>query len=58
MAKYVSDKQLAEQFGVSRATVWNWSKTGYLPAPRKIGPNTTRWDAAEIERHELSRVSS
>ena len=55
MAKYVNDKQLADRYGVSRATVWNWSKLGVLPRPKKVGPNTTRWDDDEIARHEAER---
>jgi len=55
VAKYVSDKQLADRYGVSRATVWNWTRSGILPQPKKVGPNTTRWDDDEIARHEAAR---
>ena len=53
--RYVSDKYLAERYKVSRATPWNWAKAGTFPRPKKIGPNTTRWDLDEVERHEAEQ---
>jgi len=42
--KWVTDKYLSEYFQVSRVTVWRWVRIGRLPAPQKIGENSTRWD--------------
>jgi predicted DNA-binding transcriptional regulator AlpA len=36
--------------GVSVATVWRWSKSGRLPRPRHLGPNSTRWIVGELRR--------
>ena len=36
--------------GVSRATVWRWVKAGYLPAPVKIGPNSTAWRVGDLRK--------
>jgi predicted DNA-binding transcriptional regulator AlpA len=36
--------------GVSTATVWRWVKAGILPAPVKLGPNTTAWRVGELRR--------
>lgn len=50
---YLTDRQLAERYGVSRVTIWRWARSGRLPAPVRLGANTTRWrsDAvAEAER--------
>jgi len=35
---------------VGSATVWRWCKAGILPAPHKIGPNTTAWNVGELRR--------
>lgn len=44
----MTDQQVAALLGISRATVWRWVKAGKLPAPRKLGDNTTRFDAGEV----------
>lgn len=35
-------------FGISKATVWRWSKSGILPTPRKLSAGVTRWNVGEI----------
>lgn len=50
--KWLSDKDLATRYGVSRATVWRWVREGHLPAPRKIGQSTSRWPVSEIDEHD------
>lgn len=50
--KWVNDKFLSSYFQVSRVTIWRWVKIGKLPAPQKIGENTTRWDFDEITAAE------
>lgn len=37
-------------YGISAATVWRWVKSGRLPAPRKLGPNTTGWRVGDLRR--------
>lgn len=34
--------------GVSAPTIWRWTKDGRLPAPVKLGPNTTAWRVGEL----------
>lgn len=36
--------------GISSATVWRYVRIGRLPAPVKIGPNTTAWRVGELRR--------
>ena len=47
--RWASDKELANYFGVSRDTIWRWARTGKIPAPEKLGANTTRWDFFKIQ---------
>lgn len=52
---YIKDTQIAARLGVSRATIWRWSKEGSFPAPIKLGSACTRWKMCEIEKWENSR---
>jgi predicted DNA-binding transcriptional regulator AlpA len=38
---------LADLFGVHKATIADWSKTGILPPPRRIG-RLLRWTPGDI----------
>lgn len=48
--EWLSDRQVAAIFSVSRSTVWRWAHDGHLPRPRKIGPQCVRWRRVDIER--------
>jgi predicted DNA-binding transcriptional regulator AlpA len=45
---FIAAHTLAAMLGVSQVTVWRWSKAGKLPAPRKLGANTTRFNVGEV----------
>ena len=53
---WLSDKDLAQRYGVSRISIWRWAKAGKFPKPRKIGKNTSRWSADEIEAHDKGKI--
>lgn len=44
--------------GVSRATIWRWSRTGQFPAPRQVGPNRVKWLKSEVSQWIDSRPSA
>jgi predicted DNA-binding transcriptional regulator AlpA len=46
-----TDKQLARYYGVTRKTIWDWTKDPDvgLPAPKKLGKRRTRWSNQEIQ---------
>ena len=46
----VSQPVVQGLFDISPATTWRWVKAGSLPAPLKIGPNTTRWRVGSLRR--------
>ncbi len=46
-SRLLSDKELANIIGCSRATVWRRVADGTLPQPLKIG-NLTRWVDGEV----------
>ena len=47
-----SDRVLARYFSVTRQTIWDWSRQGKLPKPKKISANRTRWNNKEIKAHD------
>ena len=46
--KYGRDIDIAERYGISRATVWRWVREGLLPKPIKIA-GTTRFNLAACD---------
>ena len=48
LTQQLTDKEIAKALGVSRMTVWRWTKAGRLPQSRKLGGHTTRWDSREV----------
>lgn len=53
--QYLSDRELATRYEVSRVTPWRWAKKGAFPSPVKLGPNCTRWKLSDVEAWEESR---
>lgn len=54
---YISDRQLAERFGVDRATIWRWARTDKsFPHPIKLSAQTARWRSDEVDAWENSRA--
>lgn len=47
---YVRMPTLTALYGVGPATIWRWAKSGRLPAPVKLGPNTTGWLVADLRQ--------
>lgn len=55
--KYLSDKQVAERYGVTVPTVWRWHKSDpKFPRAIKLSSGTTRWNLSEVEAWEKSRA--
>jgi predicted DNA-binding transcriptional regulator AlpA len=52
--EWLSDREVALRYSVSRITVWRWARAGTIPKPHRIAAGTTRWSASEIEAHDAS----
>ncbi len=51
--RYLSDKQVAERFGVSRPTIWRWVKTEKaFPHPVSLSSGTSRWRLSDLLVYE------
>lgn len=53
----VPARTLATLLDVSEVTIWRWAKSGRLPKPRKLGPNTTRWNVGLV-RETLAKLAA
>ena len=49
LTQQLTDKEVGQALGISRASVWRWAKAGRIPQPRKLGANSTRWDSVEVQ---------
>jgi len=45
---YVRPKTVAELYGISRATVWRWAKSGLLPKPETFSPGAVAFNVGEL----------
>lgn len=54
-SNYIPDLQLAQRFGVSRATIWRWAQKGKFPQPIKLSPGCTRWRLSDVEAWEAKQ---
>ena len=53
---FISDRQVAERYGVSRPTIWAWLKTDdSFPKPVKLSAGCTRWKLDELLEWENAR---
>lgn len=52
----VPARTVAALLDISEVSVWRWVKSGRLPAPRKFGEATTRFNVGEL-REALARVT-
>lgn len=52
---YLSVKQVAARFHVSKDTIWRWRRECGFPPPIKLGGNTSRWRLSHIEEWESQR---
>lgn len=55
---YLRLADMRARYRVSGSTIWNWCKTNGLPAPLKLGANTTVWKLADLLQWEASRTSA
>ena len=53
---WLSDVQLAQRWGVNRATVWRWLQTKHdFPKPVALSERVRRWRSSEIAVWERAR---
>lgn len=53
---YVTDKQLAQRYGVHRTTIWRWVKESGFPTPIKLSHGCTRWSGEKVEEWDRRKM--
>jgi predicted DNA-binding transcriptional regulator AlpA len=49
-AAFVRLPTVAALFATSPSNVWRWVKSGLIPSPKKLGPQTTVWSVKELRQ--------
>jgi prophage regulatory protein len=53
---FLSDRQVAERYSVSRQTPWGWLKKDTdFPKPVSLSPGCTRWRLTDLEAWEIAQ---
>lgn len=56
---FLTDKQIASRYDVSRPTVWRWLKVDpSFPQPVRLSPGCVRWRLEDIERWESAKAGA
>lgn len=55
---YFRRVDLARRYRVSLVTIWTWTRTGHLPHPVQLGPNTVAWPVRDILAWEAARPTA
>lgn len=55
--RYLSDKEVADRYGVGRATPWRWVKEIGFPSPIKLSRGCSRWPLSAIENWEKRQAA-
>ncbi|MDI7862839.1 hypothetical protein MRS76_12810 [Rhizobiaceae bacterium n13] len=51
--RFLSDRMVAERYGVSKQTIWRWSQgSSDFPKPIKFEGGTTRWLLSDLVAYE------
>lgn len=55
--RFLRATEVAQRLGITRQSLWRWTRSGYFPPSRQIGPEGGRvgWFASEIEGWMRSR---
>ena len=55
---FLRDTEAAVRYGVSRPTIWRWTRNGKFPKPVKLGAGSTRWRSSDLEAWEQSQIEN
>lgn len=53
---YLTDRQVAARYLVSRSTVHRWAAKGIIPRAVQLSPGCSRWIAEELDELDAKRA--
>lgn len=56
--EFLTDRQVADRYGIKRQTVWAWSSAGTIPKPVKLSAGCTRWPLAALLAFEARKAGA
>lgn len=56
--QWMTDRDVAERYSISRISVWRWAREGIIPTPYKLGPNVTRWKSSELDERDEAQCAA
>lgn len=48
--EFIRISSLTEKLNISEATIYRWQREGIMPKSVKLGPKTSAWRVADIEK--------
>ncbi len=45
---FIRQRELLDELGVSRATLWSWRRKGLFPEPVSLGPQAVAWRRCDV----------
>lgn len=59
MSAFLSDKQVADRYSVTRTSIWRWlKKDPTFPKPISLSAGCSRWRLEELEAWEQKRIKA
>jgi len=59
LGPFLSDKDVAQRYGVKKQTIWRWAKSSpTFPKPTKFQGTTTRWCLAELIEYDRQEMEA
>lgn len=57
--EWLTNEQMAQRYGISRATLWRWVRDGKIPRPLTLSTRSPRFSRRDVEaaEREFSSVS-
>ena len=56
--QFIRLADLTKRIGISRSSVWSFTKNGTFPTPIKLSPNCTAWVTAEVDQWAADRIAT
>jgi len=54
---YLSIRDVARRYSISRRSVWRWTSRGLLPQPYRLTEQCVRWRLDELEKCDAARAA-